>query len=130
MAARAVVTATGMTTEVGRIAGMLRKTPAERTPLQRQLDRTGRQLGAVAVAIAVVMAATLLLVEDVRGASAILVVLLVIPKGTFQHHVRTLAGIARLAMNQEVRERITLARDPKEIVETIATLESLTGLTF
>ena len=65
---RAVVTATGMQTEMGRIAGLLRATPDEATPLQRELDRTGKLLGLVVVAIAVVMIATIILVEDVRGA--------------------------------------------------------------
>ena len=43
---RAVVTATGMRTEMGRIAGLLKQTPDEPTPLQRELDRTGKRLGA------------------------------------------------------------------------------------
>jgi len=38
---RAVVTATGMNTEMGRIAGLLERTPDETTPLQRELDRGG-----------------------------------------------------------------------------------------
>ena len=42
-------------------------TPDEATPLQRELDRTGKLLGLVVVAIAVVMIVTILLVEDVRG---------------------------------------------------------------
>src|SRR3712207_2561383 len=73
---RAVVTATGMATEIGRIAGLLRQTPDEATPLQQELDRTGKLLGAVVVAIAVVMIATILLVEDVRGFSGIVDVLI------------------------------------------------------
>ena len=40
---KAVVTATGMRTEMGRIAGLLKATPDEATPLQRELDRTGRR---------------------------------------------------------------------------------------
>jgi P-type Ca2+ transporter type 2C len=64
---RAVVTATGMQTEIGRIAGLLEATPDEVTPLQRELDRTGRTLGVGVVAIAVVMIVTIVLVEDVRG---------------------------------------------------------------
>src|SRR5262249_4485351 len=39
---RAVVVATGMRTEMGRIAGMLAHVPAERTPLQNELDYVGR----------------------------------------------------------------------------------------
>jgi P-type Ca2+ transporter type 2C len=68
---RAVVTATGMTTEMGRIAGLLRETEEEPTPLQEELDRTGKLLGVVVVVIAVVMIATILLVEDVAGAAAV-----------------------------------------------------------
>jgi Ca2+-transporting ATPase len=73
---RAIVTATGMRTEVGRIAGLLRETDAEATPLQRELDRTGKRLGMVVVAIAVVMIATIVLVENVRGLPALLDVLI------------------------------------------------------
>ncbi len=72
----AVVTATGMQTEIGRIAGLLRATKAEATPLQRELDRTGKLLGIVVIVIAVVMIATIILIEDVRGLSAIFDVLI------------------------------------------------------
>jgi len=67
---RAVVVATGMRTEMGRIAGMLRNVQDQPTPLQRELDRVGRMLGIVVVAIAAVMIATIILVEDVSGLSA------------------------------------------------------------
>ncbi len=67
---KAIVTAAGMRTEMGRIAGLLKDTASEATPLQRELDRTGRMLGVVVVAIAVVMIATIILVEDIRGLSA------------------------------------------------------------
>ena len=73
---RAVVTATGMQTEMGRIAGMLKEAPDETTPLQKELDRVGKLLGVVVVVIAVVMIATILLVEDVRGFSALFDVLI------------------------------------------------------
>ncbi len=73
---RAVVTATGMQTEIGRIAGMLKEARKETTPLQKELDRVGKILGVVVVAIAVVMIATILIVEDVRGFSAIFDVLI------------------------------------------------------
>jgi len=72
----AVVTATAMRTEMGRIAGLLKETPDEATPLQRELDRTGKMLGLVVVVIAVVMIATILIVEDVRGLPAIFDVLI------------------------------------------------------
>jgi Ca2+-transporting ATPase len=73
---RAGVTATGMQTQMGRIAGMLKEAPEETTPLQKELDRVGKLLGIVVVVIAVVMIATILLVEDVRGFSAIFDVLI------------------------------------------------------
>ena len=73
---KAVVTATGMQTEMGRIAGMLKEAPAETTPLQKELDRVGKLLGLIVVIIAVVMIGTILLVEDVRGFSAFFDVLI------------------------------------------------------
>jgi Ca2+-transporting ATPase len=73
---RAVVTATGMQTQMGRIAGMLQAAPTETTPLQKELDRIGKLLGIIVVVIAVVMIATIILVEDVRSFSAIFDVLI------------------------------------------------------
>jgi len=62
--------------------------------------------------------------DSVDGKPAQLVVLLVIPKGKFQRHVRTLAGIARLARNQALRERIYGAKSPTEVVEAIYEFEA------
>jgi P-type Ca2+ transporter type 2C len=73
---RAVVTATGMQTEMGRIAGMLETTPDETTPLQKELDRVGRLLGVAVVAIAMVMIGTILLFEDIRDFASIFDVLI------------------------------------------------------
>jgi Ca2+-transporting ATPase len=73
---RAVVTATGMQTQMGRIAGLLQEAPDETTPLQKELDRVGKLLGTIVIVIAVAMIATILLVEDVHGFSAIFDVLI------------------------------------------------------
>jgi Ca2+-transporting ATPase len=73
---RAVVVATGMHTEMGRIAGMLAHVPSGPTPLQRELDRVGKRLGVVVVVIAIVMIATIVIVEHVRGLAALLDVLI------------------------------------------------------
>jgi P-type Ca2+ transporter type 2C len=73
---KAIVTATGMRTEMGRIAGLLDETRDEATPLQQELDRTGKLLGVIIVGIAVIMVTTIILVEDVRGLSAIVDVLI------------------------------------------------------
>ncbi len=72
---RAVVTATGMQTEMGRIAGLLEGTPNETTPLQKELDHVGKVLGSVVVVIAVVMIATIVVIEEVRGFAALVDVL-------------------------------------------------------
>lgn len=73
---KAVVSATGMQTEMGRIAGMLEQAPAERTPLQEELDRVGRTLGKVVVAIAVIMIATIVMVGNIDGAASFFDVLI------------------------------------------------------
>ncbi len=73
---RAVVTQTGMRTELGKIAKMLEQAETEVTPLQRELDRTGRRLGLAVVLIALVVVATLLLVEGVRDLHRLVEVLL------------------------------------------------------
>jgi Ca2+-transporting ATPase len=73
---KGLVVATGMETEIGRIAGLLEHTVDEATPLQRELDRTGKRLGLVVVAIAVAMVVTILLVEDVQGLPALFDVLI------------------------------------------------------
>ncbi len=48
----ALVVAVGMATELGRIAGMLQGVKNEWTPLQKRLDRLGKVLAVLAVAIA------------------------------------------------------------------------------
>ncbi len=53
---KAVVTATGMATEFGKIAGMLQEVSAERTPLQVNIDRLGKTIGKIALALCVVIA--------------------------------------------------------------------------
>ena len=73
---RAVVTATGMRTEMGRIAGMLAHVTSGPTPLQRELDRLGTRLGLIVMVIAAVTTTTIVVVEHVRGLSAFLDVLI------------------------------------------------------
>jgi len=53
--ARAVVVATGMDTEMGKIAGLLINTKKERTPLQKRLDGLGRTLCVIAAMSAAVL---------------------------------------------------------------------------
>lgn len=53
--ARALVVATGMTTEVGRIGELAGRTLKGRAPLERRLEALGRRLAVVAVAVAVLI---------------------------------------------------------------------------
>jgi Ca2+-transporting ATPase len=53
--ATAVVTNTGMETELGKIAEMIQSVGAERTPLQRRLDQLGKSLAIAAFAIVMVV---------------------------------------------------------------------------
>jgi P-type Ca2+ transporter type 2C len=73
---RAVVTATGMQTEVGAIAGMLEAAEASPTPLQREVARIGRMLGIAVLVIAAVVVTTVLALSDIRGSADVIDVLL------------------------------------------------------
>jgi Ca2+-transporting ATPase len=72
----AVVTATGAQAEIGRIATLLATVESPETPLQRQLGTVGKVLGAAVIAIAVIIAATILGMGQVFTTSALLGVLL------------------------------------------------------
>ena len=69
---RAVVVATGMGTQVGRIASLLEAAEREATPLQQELDRTGKRLSAIMLGICAVVFATGLISSPVLSLSAVL----------------------------------------------------------
>lgn len=52
---KGIVVETGMTTEVGKIAGMLDSTEKQETPLQQKLNKLGKTLGIAAIVICVVI---------------------------------------------------------------------------
>ena len=54
---QAVVVATGMSTEFGRISGLVQTVEAGRTPLQENLDTLGRTLGKAALVVVVLIVA-------------------------------------------------------------------------
>lgn len=62
--------------------------------------------------------------ESADGKPARLVILLVIPANSFQQHVGTLAGIARLSRNEELRERVFNAETTSSVLETLYELEA------
>ena len=53
---KAVITATGMSTAFGRLAGLLGEIERERTPLQEKLDQFGRWIGAATLVVVAVVA--------------------------------------------------------------------------
>jgi len=53
---KAVVTATGMDTEIGKIAGMISSAEDEETPLQRRLDQLGRVLVVICLGVCAAVA--------------------------------------------------------------------------
>lgn len=61
--------------------------------------------------------------DSLDGKDAKLIVLLIIPKDAFQRHVRTLAGIARLARNPKFRDRILAAEDSDQAMDAIIEYE-------
>ena len=52
---KGIVVETGMTTEVGKIAGMINSTEKQETPLQQKLNQLGKILGIVAIVICVII---------------------------------------------------------------------------
>ncbi|MFN8474316.1 MAG: cation-translocating P-type ATPase [Anaerolineae bacterium] len=50
-----VVVATGMQTELGKVAGLIQGVPAEMTPLQQRLDAAGKQLAIAGIAVALLI---------------------------------------------------------------------------
>ena len=52
---KGIVVETGMTTEVGKIAGMINSTEKQETPLQQKLDKLGKTLGIAALVICAII---------------------------------------------------------------------------
>ena len=73
---RAVVTATGMETEMGGIATLLDTTPDAPTPLQVEIAHLGKVLGIAALVIAAIVVATILLTSNIQGVADVVTVLL------------------------------------------------------
>ena len=108
---RAVVTATGMHTEMGHVGGLLAQTPDDATPLQKELRRVGRALGIVVITIAIVMIAAILFIEGVRSVTALFDVLILgvafavaaVPEGLPAVVTAVLAlGVQRMAKRRAI----------------------------
>jgi Ca2+-transporting ATPase len=105
-----VVTATGMGTEIGRIAGLLHEATPEPTPLQRQIAALSRTLAVIAGAVIVVV----FVLGLVRGqdfaelfVSAVSLAVAAIPEGLPAVVAFTLAmGTTRLARRGAIVKRL------------------------
>jgi len=74
--ARALVTATGMHTQLGAIARLIDAAEEPPTPLQREVARIGVVLGIAVVVIALLVMATIVLSSPMRGLASLIEVLL------------------------------------------------------
>jgi magnesium-transporting ATPase (P-type) len=108
---RAVVTSTGMRTEMGHIATLLDRTEDVTTPLQREVGRVGRMLGVAVIVIAVVVVAAIMLTGTPDTVGEFVAVLLIgvslavaaVPEGL--HAILSIARTRRPADGQAQRDR-------------------------
>lgn len=112
---RGVVTATGMSTEVGSIADMLDSTVEAPTPLQIEIARISKLLGILVVAIALIVMITIIIVGGITSPSDLVVVLLLgvslavaaVPEGLPTILTVVLAiGVQRMAKRNAVVKKL------------------------
>jgi Ca2+-transporting ATPase len=109
--AELIVTSTGMSTEIGRIAGLLRATEIEQSPLQRQLEGLAHSLAKLsAVIVAAVVAIGLWRGDGISDILNLAVALAVatIPEGLPAVTAVTLAiGVATMAKQNAIVKRLS-----------------------
>ena len=117
-----VVTGSGMQTELGKIASLIQSVESEMTPLQRQLDRVGKQLAIAGV----IVAALVLAIGVLRGESledmfltAISVAVAVVPEGLPAVVTVTLA----LGAQRMLRRKALIRKLPA--VETLGSVTTI-----
>jgi Ca2+-transporting ATPase len=119
---RAVVTATGMATELGRIATLIQGVVPERTPLQRRLDALGRWLAGIALGlVAIIFVLGVLRGEDLRlmFLTAVSIGVAAVPEGL--PAVVTIA--LALGAQRMLRRRALIRRLPA--VETLGSVTTI-----
>lgn len=112
----ALVTATGMDTQMGAIAALLERTEEDPTPLQREVARIGRMLGTAVLIIALIVVASVVLESEIRSARDLLEVLLLgvslavaaVPEGLPAVLSVVLAiGVQRMAARNAIVKRLS-----------------------
>lgn len=115
--AKAVIAATGMQTEIGKIAKMIEEVKPEPTPLQKKMDNLGKWLGKVVIAIAAIIFVVGMIFQDkpalemLKFAAAVAVA--AIPEA--------LAGIVTIALS--IGTKRMLKRNA--LVRTLPSVETL-----
>ncbi|OTA25978.1 haloacid dehalogenase [Alloscardovia macacae] len=113
---RAIVTSTGMNTQVGKIADMLSQTEEEATPLEKEMDNVSRILGVAVVLIAVVVLAALWLLEGFHSLDDVIESLLLavslavaaVPEGLATILTVVLAlGVQRMAKHNAIVKKLS-----------------------
>jgi Ca2+-transporting ATPase len=106
----AIVTATGMNSEMGQIAGLLAETVESATPLQLQLDRLGKRLAAIAgLVVCVIFVLGLVRGDDLvdTAMTAIALAVAAIPEGLPAVVTVTLAlGMHRMANRHAIVKKL------------------------
>ncbi len=111
-----VVVATGMETEIGRIATMLGRSPEEPTPLQQQISWLGKALGVVIVVLAAIVVGAILLTSEIASFADVVDALLVgvslavaaVPEGLPAILTVVLAlGVQRMARERAIVKKLS-----------------------
>ena len=113
--AKAVVTGTGMNTEIGKIAGMLMNEENTQTPLQHKLDQIGKTIGIICIFVCVIVFAMELFAlksitkEGITSAfmTAIALTVAAIPEGLATVVTVVLAiGVDKMAKRQAIVKKL------------------------
>jgi len=107
----AVVTETGMSTEFGKIAGMVQAVEQEEPPLKQKMERMGRQLGAISVILCIWVFLIGVFVHkfdlETMFMTAVSLAVSAIPEGLPAVLTITLAlGVSRMARQQAIVRRL------------------------
>jgi magnesium-transporting ATPase (P-type) len=112
----AVVVATAMDTQIGRIASLIEQASDEPTPLEREIQWLGRMLGVVVVVLAAIVVGAIALTSDMSGVAEVIDALLVgvslavaaVPEGLPAIMSVVLAlGVQRMAKHNAVVKQLS-----------------------
>ncbi len=123
--ATGLVVATGARTELGGIATSLGTTSSSQTPLERRLDKLGKQIGWAVLAISTVVGGTVLIVEGAHDTKTVVHVLLFAVALAVAAVPEGLPAVLTVSLSIGARR---LARE-KAVVRRMAAVETLGSVT-